>query len=93
MTTPFGASFGVSPSLFVGRDNVLEGFVEALEEGPGSSGHAALYTGARGARKTAMQNAVEDSARERGWPVVSETATPEFITRIAQQQFAAGSKA
>ena len=35
---PFHASFGVSPPLLVGRDGVLEDFVEALEDGPGSSG-------------------------------------------------------
>jgi len=31
----------------VGRDGVLEDFVEALEDGPGASGRATLYTGAR----------------------------------------------
>lgn len=86
MTNPFHASFGVSPPLLVGRDDVLEDFVEALEDGPGSAGRATLYTGARGAGKTVMLNAVEDRAKERGWLVVSETATPGFVARITQQQ-------
>ncbi len=86
MPNPFHASFGVSPPLLVGRDGVLEDFVEALEDGPGSSGRATLYTGARGAGKTVMLNAVEDRAREHGWLVISETATPGFIQRITQQQ-------
>ena len=68
------------------RDGVLEDFVEALDDGPGSAGRATLYTGARGAGKTVMLNAVEDRARERGWLVISETATPGFIARITQQQ-------
>jgi AAA ATPase domain len=75
----------VSPPLLVGRDSALQDFVEALEDGPGTSGRATLYTGARGAGKTVMLNAVEDRAKERGWLVISETATPGFITRITQQ--------
>jgi hypothetical protein len=82
---PFHASFGVSPPLLVGRDDILDDFVEALEDGPGSAGRATLYTGARGAGKTVMLNAVEDRAREQGWLVVSETATPGFVSRITQQ--------
>lgn len=82
---PFHASFGVSPPLLVGRDGVLEDFVEALEDGPGASGRATLYTGARGAGKTVMLNAVEDCAKERGWLVISETATPGFVGRIVRQ--------
>ncbi len=85
MPNPFHASFGVSPPLLVGRESVLESFVEALEDGPGSSGRATLYTGARGTGKTVMLNAVEDRAREQGWLVVSETATPGFVDRITQQ--------
>ena len=85
MSNPFHASFGVSPPLLVGRDGVLEDFVEALDDGPGASGRATLYTGARGAGKTVMLNAVEDRARERGWLVISETGTPGFVARITQQ--------
>lgn len=85
MQNPFHASFGVSPPLLVGRDDVLEDFVEALADGPGSAGRATLYTGARGAGKTVMLNAVEDRAREHGWLVVSQTATPGFVSRITQQ--------
>jgi hypothetical protein len=85
MANPFHASFGVSPPLLVGRDAVLEEFVEALEDGPGSSGRATLYTGARGSGKTVILNAVEDRARERGWLVISETATAGFIQRMTQQ--------
>ncbi len=85
MKNPFHASFGVSPPLLVGRDDLLDDFAEALEDGPGSAGRATLYTGARGAGKTVLLNAVEDRARERGWLIVSETATPGFVSRITQQ--------
>jgi hypothetical protein len=86
VTNPFHPTFGVSPPLLVGRDAVLEEFVEALEDGPGSPGRATLYTGARGSGKTVMLNAVEDRAREHGWLVISETASPGFVDRITRQQ-------
>lgn len=85
MANPFHPSFGASPPLLVGRDELLADFGEALEDGPGSPGRATLYTGARGAGKTVMLNAVEDAARELGWLVVSETATPGFVRRLAAQ--------
>lgn len=85
-SNPFKPSFGVSPPLLVGRDALIEEFAEALEDGPGSAGRATIYTGARGSGKTVMLNAVEDRARELGWVVVSETATPGFAERIVRQQ-------
>ena len=85
MSNPFHASFGVSPPLLVGREQVIQDFEEALEDGPGSAGRATLYTGARGSGKTVMLNAIEGRARERGWLVVSETATAGFIDRITTQ--------
>jgi AAA ATPase domain len=84
-SNPFKPSFGVSPPLLVGRDTLIEEFAEALEDGPGSAGRATIYTGARGSGKTVMLNAVEDRARELGWVVVSETASPGFVERIARQ--------
>lgn len=44
-----------------------------------------LFTGARGAGKTVLLNAVEDQARERGWLVISETATAGFVDRLTRQ--------
>jgi len=85
VANPFHPSFGVSPPLLAGRDQLLDEFVEALEDGPGSTGRATLYTGARGSGKTVMLNAVEDRAKALGWVVISETASPGFVGRIAGQ--------
>jgi hypothetical protein len=86
VANPFHPSFGVSPPLLVGRDAMLAEFGEALDDGPGSAGRAVLYTGARGTGKTVLLNAVEDRARQRGWLVISETASPGFVERITHQQ-------
>jgi hypothetical protein len=86
VANPFHPSFGVSPPLLVGRDSMIEDFVESIEDGPGAAGRATLYTGARGSGKTVMLNAIEDRAKTFGWVVVSETASPGFTERIARQQ-------
>ena len=80
---PFTPSFGVSPPLLVGRDDNVEAFVEALEEGPGSPYRAMLFTGQRGSGKTVLLNALEDAALKRGWVVLSETARPGLAQEMA----------
>jgi hypothetical protein len=82
---PFRATFGVSPPFLAGRDAVLAEFDGALADGPGASGRAMLFTGARGAGKTVLLNAVEDRARGRGWLVISETANAGFVERLTTQ--------
>lgn len=89
MPNPFKPGFGVSPPVLAGRDDLIAEFEDALEDGPGALGRATLYTGARGAGKTVMLNAVERRARARGWVVVSETATAGFIRRITNQHLPA----
>lgn len=85
MPNPFHPSFGVSPPLLVGRDDLISEFVEAIEDGPGSAGRATLYTGPRGAGKTVLLNTIEDRSRAKGWQVVTETASPGFVERITRQ--------
>lgn len=60
-------------------------FGEALDDGPGSPGRATLYTGPRGVGKTALLNAVEDEAREKGWLVISEDASAGLVDRLVAE--------
>ena len=85
MANPFHPTFGVSPPLLVGRDDVIDAFIEAIDDGPGAAGRTSLYTGSRGAGKTVLLNAIEDRTREKGWLVVTETASPGFVERITRQ--------
>ncbi|MFT3852152.1 MAG: ATP-binding protein [Ilumatobacteraceae bacterium] len=86
---PFRPSFGNSPPVLAGRDELIEQFAEALDDGPGAPGRATLYTGARGTGKTVMLNEVADVARQRGWLVVEETASPGVVTRLVTQHLPA----
>jgi hypothetical protein len=79
---PFHPTFGASPPLFVGREDLIEDVVEAVENGPGSMGRASLFTGARGTGKTALLNEIQDRVRALGWLVISETAHPGLIERL-----------
>lgn len=81
--SPFRPSFGSNPPLVAGRDAVLHEFADALDGPPGSAGRAALITGNRGIGKTVVLNEAEALARERGWLVLSETATVGLLDRIA----------
>ena len=86
MPNPFKPSFGASPPLLAGRDELIEDFRAALVDGPGAPGRATLYTGARGAGKTVMLNEIEEQAKQRGWIVVSETATSSLVDRLTQSR-------
>lgn len=86
---PFTPTFGTSPPLLVGRDADLEDFREGLLGGPGSPERATLVTGLRGTGKTVMLNAYEDVAGAEGWVVISETATPHLIERLATEHLPA----
>jgi hypothetical protein len=82
---PFRPGFGNSPAVLAGRDDLIEQFAEALDNGPGALGRATLYTGARGAGKTVMLNEAADAARRRGWIVIEETASPGFVSRLVTE--------
>lgn len=79
---PFRASLGSSPPYLAGRQNEIDDFIDALQDGPGTHERISLITGLRGVGKTVLLNAFEDEAVKQSWWVVSETATPGFPQRI-----------
>ncbi|GAB3946160.1 AAA family ATPase [Corynebacterium tapiri] len=81
---PFRATLGSTPPYLAGREDEIEDFENALDDGPGSHERISLITGLRGVGKTALLNAFESKARERSWWVISETATKGFTERIIE---------
>jgi hypothetical protein len=89
MANPFSPSFGTSPPLLVGRQQLIDAFVQGLEDGPGAPARATLYTGQSGVGKTALLNAIEDRAREFGWIVISEDASQGLVDRLTSTRIPA----
>jgi len=84
MENPFRPSAGATPPQILGREGVLDEFQYGLRLGSGAPGLLTIFTGARGIGKTVMLGAAHDLARESGWAVISETATPGFVGRIGE---------
>lgn len=81
---PFTPTFGKTPPLLAGRDQMVEDWAYAIDQGVGAPGRATLLTGARGVGKTVLLNVLEDEARERGWAVISESTSPGLMDRLTR---------
>lgn len=79
---PFRPSFGVSPRVLVGREDVLDEFDIGLDEGPGSPMRSLLISGSRGIGKTVILNALEGRARTRGWHVIRLPEGPGLLAEL-----------
>ena len=77
---PFSPSFGTTPPLLAGRDEVIERFDEAIDTGPTHPDYTLLITGDRGTGKTALLNVLEAEAAERGWMTVTAAASSESLS-------------
>lgn len=82
---PFKPTAGANPPLLVGRDVLIEEFLESIDDGPGAPGRLSIFSGPRGIGKTVMLNAVADQVQaDHQWLVIHETATPGFVDRITR---------
>lgn len=79
---PFKPTAGKTPPELIGRDAIIEAFVDGIENGPGAPERLMRLTGARGMGKTVMLNELGRIARQRGWLVIDEVASTGFCTRI-----------
>lgn len=79
---PFKPTAGKMPPELIGRDFVIESFIDGIENGPGAPERLMRITGARGMGKTVMLNELGRIARARGWLVIDEVASPGFCSRI-----------
>lgn len=84
MRNPFTPSFGVTPPVLAGRDDLLENFAEAIDSGVGHPWRCLLLKGLRGSGKTVALNALEDIAHMRDWIVVSTTCRPGFSQELTE---------
>lgn len=68
--------------MLVGRDQVIDDFIDGLDEGVGSPGRLMRITGPRGSGKTVLLTELGDVARKRGWFVVDVTARKGMLDEI-----------
>ena len=82
---PFKPTAGANPPQLVGRDILVDEFLESIEDGLGAPGRLTIFSGPRGIGKTVMLNAVADQLQaDHQWLVIHETATPGFLDRITR---------
>lgn len=82
---PFKPTAGKTPPLLVGRDDVLDDFIEGIDDGPGAPARLMRITGARGVGKTVLLNALGEIAKERSWDVIAETASEGLYARLVER--------
>lgn len=79
---PFLPTFGTSPPVLAGRDDVVARFGRAFERGPTHPDFTMLITGVRGSGKTVLLNEAEDAALRLGWRVISMSASVRRLCRL-----------
>jgi molybdopterin-guanine dinucleotide biosynthesis protein len=89
-TNPFKPTAGAEPPVLVGRDHVIDDFLDGLAEGVGAPGRLMRITGPRGSGKTVLLTELGDIARKQGWFVVDVTArtgmTSEIIAAVSPDE-------
>ena len=80
---PFKPTAGKRPPILIGRELVIEDFEEGLDNGAGAPGRLMLITGNRGCGKTVLLRELQRLAGERGWAVVSDSASLGLCDRLA----------
>lgn len=89
---PFKPTAGKLPPVLIGRQDIIDDFAEGLDNGAGAPGRLMLLTGQRGYGKTVMLTELGRVARERGWEVLSETASEGMCGRLVSALASTGPK-
>ncbi len=80
-SNPFSPSFGQSPAVIVGRQQLLSVISRAFSPTPDPA-RKTLLRAHRGSGKTVMLNEIQDLAADAGWMVVQEDAAPSSVPLV-----------
>ncbi len=84
--TIFSPSFGNRPSHLLGREDVVQSFLQGLSTEPGNRERAVLLLGQRGSGKTVLLWELADRARDMGYVVANPTvASRDMLDRIIEK--------
>lgn len=81
----FQPTFGNRPMQYIGRDLVIEQFMEGLREPVGARNRCTLFLGQRGMGKTALLLELSDRAQKEGYVVARVTAHEGMPQAIVEQ--------
>ena len=85
-TPIFSPSFGNRPAYLVGRNDVINRFMDGLSREPGNRERAMVMLGQRGSGKTVLLWELADRAREQGFVVATPTVvTDGMLGRIVEK--------
>lgn len=90
--TLFQPTFGNRPKQYIGRDGIIEQFMNGLGEPVGSRNRCTLFLGQRGMGKTALLLELSDRAQKAGYVVARVTAHEGMPQAIIEQFQLNGSK-
>lgn len=85
MVNPFKPTAGMTPPVLVGRENVIDDFLDGLAEGPGAPGRLMRITGPRGSGKTVLLSEMGTLARQAGWTVVDVSGKEQICPTVLDQ--------
>ena len=84
MKNPFNPSFGVRPEQFLGRDDVVDSFIDAITN-KNSPWRSTLLIGVRGSGKTAVLSQIQTKAMDKDTFVVSVSPEVDFLDNVLGQ--------
>lgn len=88
---PFKPTAGMTPPVLIGRDSVIDDFIDGMDEGPGAPGRLLRITGPRGSGKTVLLTELGSIASDRGWTVINVSGKEDLCQSI-QEQLAANAR-
>ena len=82
LANPFKPTAGKTPPVIIGREMVVEEFIEGIENGSGAPGRLMRISGVRGTGKTVLLGEMAKIAGDLGWQVINEVATEGLCQRV-----------
>lgn len=82
---PFKPTAGKMPPVLVGRDKVINDFIEGMENGSGAPGRLMRVTGPRGSGKTVILSELASIAEGQGWLVVNVSGVTGLVDAIVRK--------
>jgi len=91
MNNPFNPSFGVRPEQFLGRDDIVDSFINAITN-INSPWRSTLLVGVRGSGKTAILSQIQAKVMNSEIFVVSVSPESDFLDNVLGQLYKQMSK-